>query len=97
MVDFFTKGGGEIYLNIELELPPGAPFSQEHISWTAKEIAFRVLRGFSPSTNYCATTLSYFPLTKKECPTASYLSKLNNKKDEAFETKECLPTIQKTF
>ena len=30
MVDFFTRGGGEIYLYIKL--PPGAPFSQEHIS-----------------------------------------------------------------
>ena len=31
MVDFFTKGGGgKIYLYIKL--PPGAPFSQEHIS-----------------------------------------------------------------
>ena len=32
MMDFFTKGGGggEIYLYIKL--PPGAPFSQEHIS-----------------------------------------------------------------
>ena len=30
MVDFFHQGGGKIYLYIKL--PPGAPFSQEHIS-----------------------------------------------------------------
>ena len=32
MVDFFHQGGGGGKIYLSIKLPPGAPFSQEHIS-----------------------------------------------------------------